>query len=168
MGRDGGGYTPAPHQAWIAYECRRTCRLRGLVFRPVSEGRMMAEDIETRASAEFEALKRLSARVGADPLLVQAAGGNTSIKDNGVLWIKASGTWLMNAESEDIFVPVRIAPLLEAVADLDPVAEQAETFTVTELNPSGLRPSIETTVHALMPQRVVVHVHCVETIAFAV
>ncbi|RVN31482.1 class II aldolase, partial [Sinorhizobium meliloti] len=29
-------------------------------------------------------------------------------------------------------------------------------------------PSIETTVHALMPQKVVVHVHCVETIATAV
>ncbi|MHA6644049.1 class II aldolase/adducin family protein [Mesorhizobium sp. A623] len=32
----------------------------------------------------------------------------------------------------------------------------------------GLRPSIETTVHALMPQRAVIHVHCVETIATAV
>jgi rhamnose utilization protein RhaD (predicted bifunctional aldolase and dehydrogenase) len=30
-----------------------------------------------------------------------------------------------------------------------------------------LRPSIETTLHAVMPQRVVVHVHCVETIAQA-
>jgi rhamnose utilization protein RhaD (predicted bifunctional aldolase and dehydrogenase) len=129
---------------------------------------MMTAGFETRASSEFEALKRLSARVGADPLLVQAAGGNTSIKDNGVLWIKASGTWLMNAERDDIFVPVLIEPLLAAVADLDPIAEKAETFTVADLNPGGLRPSIETTVHALMPQRVVVHVHCVETIAFAV
>ena len=43
-----------------------------------------------------------------------------------------------------------------------------QDFVVAELNPAGLRPSIETTVHALMPQRVVVHVHCVETIALAV
>ena len=28
---------------------------------------------------ELDALRRLSARVGADPLLVQAAGGNTSL-----------------------------------------------------------------------------------------
>jgi len=38
---------------------------------------------------------------------------------------------------------------------------------VTELNPSGLRPSIETTLHGVLPHPVVVHVHCVETIAWA-
>ena len=123
---------------------------------------------QDQESSEFEALRKLSARVGADPLLVQAAGGNTSLKQNGVLWIKASGTWLMNAVRDEIFVPVRMAPLLQAVADIDPAAEKAEAFVVTELNPGGLRPSIETTVHALMPQRVVVHVHCVETISLAV
>ncbi|MDQ6434833.1 class II aldolase/adducin family protein [Mesorhizobium sp. LHD-90] len=118
-------------------------------------------------SAEFEALRNLSTRVGADPLLVQAAGGNTSVKQDDVLWIKASGTWLMNAGRDEIFVPVRLPPLLRAVADVDPAAEKAEAFVVAELNPGGLRPSIETTVHALMPQRVVVHVHCVETISLA-
>ena len=41
---------------------------------------------------ELDQLRALSARVGADPLLVQAAGGNTSLKDQGVMWIKASGT----------------------------------------------------------------------------
>ena len=35
-----------------------------------------------------------SARVGNNPLLVQAGSGNTSIKLDGVLWIKASGKWL--------------------------------------------------------------------------
>ncbi len=39
---------------------------------------------------------------------------------------------------------------------------------MADLNAAGLRPSIETTVHALMPQRVVVHVHCVNTIAWAI
>ena len=43
---------------------------------------------------ELDRLRKLSARVGSDPLLVQAAGGNTSLKDKGVMWIKASGTWL--------------------------------------------------------------------------
>ena len=47
--------------------------------------------------AELQALRILSASVGADPLLVQGAGGNTSLKQAGLLWIKASGTWLMNA-----------------------------------------------------------------------
>ncbi len=49
-----------------------------------------------------------------------------------------------------------------------PATEKAQDFVISEMNPSGLRPSIETTVHALMPQKVVIHVHCVETIATAV
>jgi rhamnose utilization protein RhaD (predicted bifunctional aldolase and dehydrogenase) len=119
-------------------------------------------------SPEFEALMDLSARVGANPAWVQGAGGNTSIKENGTLWIKASGLWLMNAGRQDIMVPVALGPLLEALDRDDPLAEKAQHFVRDELNPSGLRPSIETTVHALMPQRIVVHVHCVETIALAV
>lgn len=59
-------------------------------------------------ASEYDALRALSARVGADPLLVQAAGGNTSIKGDGVMWIKASGTWLRDATAREIMVPVRI------------------------------------------------------------
>ncbi|HUG63392.1 MAG TPA: class II aldolase/adducin family protein, partial [Methylomirabilota bacterium] len=116
----------------------------------------------------FQDLRRLSASIGGDPALVQGAGGNTSLKAGGLLWIKASGTWLMHADRRDSFVPVALAPLLAALADDAPEAEKAQAFVVGALNPSGLRPSIETTVHALTPQRVVVHVHCVETISRAV
>lgn len=117
---------------------------------------------------ELADLRALSARIGSDPLLIQGAGGNTSLKADGILWIKASGTWLAHALERDIMVPVEIAPLLDAVSSVDPAAERAEQFVVAGLGASGLRPSIETTVHALMPQRVVVHVHCVNTIALAV
>lgn len=117
--------------------------------------------------AELEQLKAVSARIGSDPLLTQGAGGNTSLKVDGTLWIKASGTWLAHALERDIMVPVEMAPLIAAVEAVDPAAEQAHQFTVAALNGSGLRPSIETTVHALMPQRVVLHVHCVDTIAYA-
>ncbi|RJT40088.1 class II aldolase [Mesorhizobium waimense] len=127
----------------------------------------MAAGIDHNA-AELEALRVLSARVGADPLLVQGAGGNTSLKQAGLLWIKASGTWLMNAATTDIMVPVALAPLLDAVARKDPAAEKAAEFTLADLNPHQLRPSIETTVHALLSHKIVVHVHCVETIAIAV
>ncbi len=118
--------------------------------------------------AELDALRSVSARIGADPLLTQGAGGNTSLKVGDTLWIKASGTWLAHALERDIMVPVRFGPLLEAVAAVDRAAEQAHRFTIAGHDTSGLRPSIETTVHALMPQRVVLHVHCVDTIAFAV
>jgi rhamnose utilization protein RhaD (predicted bifunctional aldolase and dehydrogenase) len=118
--------------------------------------------------AEFAALKKLSAGVGADPLLVQAAGGNTSLKHEGVMWIKASGTWLKDAVARDIFAPVNYGALLTALAKNDPACEACTDFVLADLNATGLRPSIETTVHALMPQRVVVHVHCVNTIAWAI
>ncbi|MCB1377949.1 MAG: class II aldolase [Alphaproteobacteria bacterium] len=117
---------------------------------------------------EFDDLRRFSAKAGADPLLVQAAGGNTSLKSDGIMWIKASGTWLRDAVARDIFVPVDHGKLMTALALNDPACESCTEFLRTDLNASGLRPSIETTVHALMPQRVVVHVHCVNTIAWAI
>ena len=117
---------------------------------------------------ELDQLRKLSARVGADPLLVQAAGGNTSLKDEGIMWIKASGTWLKDAGDRDIFVPLAHAAILAGLEKNDPACENCVAFVRTDLNATGLRPSIETTVHALMPQRVVVHVHCVNTIAWAI
>jgi rhamnose utilization protein RhaD (predicted bifunctional aldolase and dehydrogenase) len=116
----------------------------------------------------LDRLRALSARVGADPLLVQAAGGNTSLKQDGVMWIKASGTWLRDAAARDIFVPIDNAAVMSALGAGDPACETCTAFVRTDLNATGLRPSIETTVHALMPQRVVVHVHCVNTIAWAI
>jgi rhamnose utilization protein RhaD (predicted bifunctional aldolase and dehydrogenase) len=117
---------------------------------------------------EFHALRELSATLGADPLRTQGAGGNTSIKKDGVMWIKASGTWLADALTQDIMTPVRFDPLRKAIADGDPRAAAAIDFVDAQLNAKGLRPSIETTVHAIIPWPVVVHIHCVNTIALAI
>ena len=117
---------------------------------------------------EFRALLALSARLGRDPLRTQAAGGNTSLKRDGVLWIKASGTWLAEAETRDTMVPVALAPLLDALAKGDVRTEKATAFVLDRMNPSGLRPSVETSVHAVIPGAVVVHIHCVATVALAV
>ncbi|MDX8510698.1 class II aldolase/adducin family protein [Mesorhizobium captivum] len=123
----------------------------------------------TEADAqELVALRALSASIGANPHLTQAAGGNTSLKAGDTLWIKASGTWLRDALSDDIMVPVAMSPLIEAIERRDPAADKPQAFAIGALNPRGMRPSIETTVHALMPQRVVLHVHCVDTISLAV
>lgn len=117
--------------------------------------------------AEYRALLGYSARIGRDPALIQGAGGNVSLKRDGILWVKASGTWLMEAESRDIMVPVELAPLHAAIESGED-AENLGRFVATALNTARLRPSIETTMHAVLPHRVVVHVHCVETIAWAV
>lgn len=111
--------------------------------------------------AEIAALLDFSARVGRDQLLVQASSGNTSIKLDGVLWIKASGKWLANADREDIVVPV----------DLSIAREALRAGTEIPRMPwlgSTLKPSIETPLHVAMPHRVVVHVHSINTIAWAV
>jgi rhamnose utilization protein RhaD (predicted bifunctional aldolase and dehydrogenase) len=117
---------------------------------------------------ELNALRRLSASIGADPALTQAAGGNTSVKRDGTMWIKASGTWLAHAGDRDIFVPIVLDRLREGMERDDPACETCVAYIDQALNTNSLRPSVETTVHAAMPQPVVVHVHCVETISWAV
>ena len=84
------------------------------------------------------------------------------------MWIKASGTWLADALAQDIFTPVRLDSLRKAIVDGDPRAAAATDFVDSGANLSGLRPSIETSVHAIIPSVVVVHIHCVNTIALAV
>lgn len=102
-------------------------------------------------------LRQLSARIGADRNLVQAGGGNTSLKDGDTLWVKASGKWLMHAEEEEMFLDVSIETALRCID---------EGRDITEGSP--LRPSVETTMHAVLPHRAVIHVHSVNTIAWAV
>lgn len=115
-------------------------------------------------SSEFQALRAFSARIGADTSLIQAAGGNTSVKDATTMWIKASGTQLKESLAKDIFVPVDWRGIADAVTDDPARADQPDQFQRAK----GLRPSIETCLHAVLPQPVVIHVHCVNTIALAV
>ncbi|MFN5457452.1 class II aldolase/adducin family protein, partial [Bradyrhizobium sp.] len=113
-----------------------------------------------REPGDLMALREMSARVGRDMSMVQGAGGNSSLKDGDLLWVKASGTWLSDAAEKDIFVPVLLPAALEALARDDERIPLAA--------PGNLRASIETSLHALMPHRVVLHVHSVNTIAWAV
>ena len=102
------------------------------------------------------AVQRYCASIARDRLLVQAAGGNISWKSGDTLWIKASGTWLADAEQKDIFVPVDRKPIDAALAsgdyNISPKVEEGYS----------LRPSIETLLHALMPHTFVVHLHPVD------
>lgn len=44
--------------------------------------------------ADMQDLNALAASLGRDPLVVQGPGGNISLKRDGVMWVKASGTWM--------------------------------------------------------------------------
>ena len=107
-------------------------------------------------------LARLSAELGGNVDLVQGGGGNSSVKADGALWIKASGTWLAEAETRDIFLPVDLARLAANIA-----ADAEEPTRGTHDDGAGFRPSIETTLHALMRSAVVLHTHSVNAIAWA-
>jgi rhamnose utilization protein RhaD (predicted bifunctional aldolase and dehydrogenase) len=107
--------------------------------------------------AELHRLRELTARVGNDPLLTQASTGNCSTKLDDVLWIKASGKWMADAMRDDILIPLDLTDgvmqcLLQGI---DPV----------ERYPNA---SLETAAHAALPHRVVLHVHSINTIAWAV
>lgn len=107
-------------------------------------------------------VKEFCSKIGKDKLLVQGAGGNVSWKEADKMWIKASGTWLADAVIKDIFVPVDLLHLkksiIEKKLDVKP--------SVTDGN--KLRPSIETILHALMPQDIVVHLHAIEVLSYLV
>ena len=111
----------------------------------------------------IELFVRLSHRIGKDALLVQGAGGNTSYKEGDQMWIKASGKWLSHADEEEIFVTVNHHKIRERVA-----ADHEQPLEGAVIGESVMRPSIETTLHALMKQKVVLHTHPVDLLAWAV
>lgn len=108
-------------------------------------------------------LAELSAGMGRDLTQVQGPGGNTSLKHEGVLWVKASGTELAGAVRSCIFAPVDLDIARDVIAAGDDRPIPALDIPQAE----GMRPSIECSLHALMPHRVVVHNHDVNVIAWA-
>ena len=115
---------------------------------------------------DFTDLKALSAEFGQNALHIQGAGGNVSIKQGDMMWIKASGTMLADAMISDVFVPVDLARMKSSVAARQPDADTPAAFLIP--GASDLRPSIETSLHAVFFQRIVLHTHCIHTIAHAI
>lgn len=111
-------------------------------------------------SAGLDQLRRMSARIGRDVSLVQGAGGNTSIKIGDVLWVKASGCRLSDALERPTFVQLSLGAVRKQLANGAP-DERFESAILPALDGHGLRPSIETALHALLPFPAIVHAHSV-------
>jgi rhamnose utilization protein RhaD (predicted bifunctional aldolase and dehydrogenase) len=103
-------------------------------------------------------LRLMSSRIGRDPTLVQGSGGNTSIKDGNVLWVKASGTWLAEAAEQDIMVPIGLRAAQQ-------MTETGNDGFINARLHGTLRPSIETSLHCQLNHKIVAHVHSVNAIA---
>lgn len=114
-------------------------------------------------SQNLKKLSLLSCQMGKDSRIIQATGGNTSLKENGILWVKASGTNLANALEQDIFIPLDLAHALDQMQRLD----SDDELSFLTLDRDDLRPSIETSLHALMPHRVVLHSHPIDVITLS-
>jgi len=115
-------------------------------------------------SALLGTLVHLSRRIGQDPRLVQPGGGNTSLKTDGVLLVKGSGTDLRTI-GPDGFTRLDLARLgglreTEAMTDAEMMRFMAGCMLT-----DGPAPSVETPLHALLPQRVIAHTHDVATMS---
>jgi len=110
-------------------------------------------------------LKDMSVFLGNNIDWIQGAGGNTSVKCNDILWVKASGCWLSDAHCKDIFTPLKRQLVLDKI---DQEIEDLSSAQLFQEKNQILRPSIETTLHALMPHKFVAHVHSVNVISYAV
>lgn len=107
-----------------------------------------------------EELIEVANRYGANLEYSRAGGGNASVKEDGVLYIKPSGVPLATLRAEDL-VPLRIDVLLEALhseeeVEGDPVRAAAAKALVKD---TGRRPSVEILFHALLPDKLVLHTH---------
>lgn len=108
-------------------------------------------------------LEFISAEIGADPMLIQGPGGNSSLKVGEEMFIKASGKWLEDAKKNNIFVNVDWKTINQNI-----IQKKKDPIEGTIISSSTLRPSIETTLHALMPHRVVLHTHPIELLSLLV
>ena len=106
-----------------------------------------------------------SRKYGSDPELVLAGGGNTSMKENGILYVKGSGCSLSTIKEEN-FVKMDLAALLDILKKDYPSDDKArEAMFLRDVSLAKLpgeeekRPSVEALLHAIFPQRYVLHLH---------
>ena len=110
---------------------------------------------------DFINFRDISIRMGKNKEIIQLSGGNTSIKDNKNLWIKASGKRLSMAESQPIFASIPLDPSMEDLHEID--KHIPENFST-----DNLRPSIETSMHLYLPHKVILHSHPYNIIALSI
>lgn len=115
--------------------------------------------------ADLTKLVELSNKFGSDPELVVVGGGNTSYKENGILYVKGSGTMLATIKAEG-FVPMDISKLAELMNKEYPADDKAResAYLADVMNAvcdedKTKRPSVEALLHSLFPQQYVLHVH---------
>ncbi len=121
--------------------------------------------------SEINSFLNLSFEVGKNFNFIQGAGGNSSIKLGGRLIIKASGMRLADSLKKGTFMEL----------SLDNIKTQLGTILSDQINFSicsenqflplarvPQTPSIETSMHAILPSKIVIHTHSISVLSYAV
>ncbi len=111
-------------------------------------------------------LVEISNFYGADEDYVLGGGGNTSYKDaeKGIMYVKASGYCLADI-TRDGFAAMSLEKLAEIMKKSYPEEDdERERQALEDLMNARMpgeekRPSVETLLHALLPQKFVLHLH---------
>lgn len=104
-----------------------------------------------------------SSQIGNNFNLIQGAGGNTSYKSKDSLFVKASGFKLKNSLKENMFVEVNYKKLNKAL-----INNNSNPLKYAWDSSQDIKPSIETSMHSILPFKYVFHVHCLNTISWVV
>lgn len=85
-------------------------------------------------------------------------GGNTSIKINDSIYVKSSGTWLKDSLKKKSFIKI----------NLNSIKKNIENEKKWIYSKSASYPSIETTMHAVINKKYVVHLHSISVLSYAI
>lgn len=112
---------------------------------------------------EIEDLIAISRKYGQDSRFVIAGGGNTSCKEDGRLWVKASGHALATIDENGFAVLDRalLNPMGEKKYSMDAAEreEQVKNDLAAACITKDRRPSVETSLHNCLEAKFVVHLH---------
>ena len=109
-------------------------------------------------------------------MMIQSGGGNGSTKfevgQTQQMWIKASGYLMSDVTKDHGFATVSLEGVRNIMEDLSSGLLNVDDSKslekrMADVTLSEARPSIETFLHALLPQRYVLHVHSLITLLYA-
>jgi rhamnose utilization protein RhaD (predicted bifunctional aldolase and dehydrogenase) len=124
------------------------------------------QESRTLKPASLLELEELSTSLGGDINLVQGSGGNTSIKYLDQIWVKGSGKKLRDSRIDNIFLPLNLSVILSEINNGN--FENSISSLFENYDYQALRPSIETGMHAIIPYKIVIHLHPVNLLGILV
>ena len=120
-------------------------------------------ELSNRYKEHLEQIVELSHRFGTTDY-VRGGGGNTSVKNETVLWVKPSGTTLSSLKAESFLAMDR--KILSKISEIEPPANPAarevlvkEKMADAVLSQTTARASVEAPLHNTLNARFVVHTH---------